>query len=296
MPRNGSGLMERIYSWVTNAAGDINIEPDLMDEDTDDIAAEITNSVAKDGQTTMTGNLKMGNNKVTGMANGTARTDATAIAQLQDNTATYMTSTGSADAYVLTPSPAITAYAAGQSFIFKANFSNSSATTVAISGLTAKAVKKNISSALEANDIQSGQLVIIAYDGTNFQLLGAGNVDGRTISQVTLKDYAETLVTANSSTAYTIDLDNGNAFKITLTGNCTFTFSNPPASDNGGFKLFLIQDGTGSRTTTWPASVDWGQGIAPTLVTAAGTVNIFCFETIDAGTTWYGFLSGEQMA
>lgn len=161
MPRNGSGLMERIYSWVTNAAGDINIEPDLMDEDTDDIAAEITNSVAKDGQTTMTGNLKMGNNKVTGMANGTARTDATAIAQLQDNTATYMTSTGSADAYVLTPSPAITAYAAGQSFIFKANFSNSSATTVAISGLTAKAVKKNISSALEANDIQSGQSVIM---------------------------------------------------------------------------------------------------------------------------------------
>lgn len=54
------------------------------------------------------------------------------------------TATGTANALVITPSPAITAYAIGQSFIFKAGASpNSAATTIAISGLTAIAVQSN---------------------------------------------------------------------------------------------------------------------------------------------------------
>lgn len=116
------------------------------------------------------------------------------------------------------------------------------------------------------------------------------------ITRPELKDYAETAVSANSTTSYTIDLVNGNMFEITLTGNCTFTFSNPPATGKGGsFTLILKQDGTGSRTTTWPASVDWASGSAPTLTTDANAVDILTFLTIDAGTRWYGFLSGADM-
>lgn len=112
-----------------------------------------------------------------------------------------------------------------------------------------------------------------------------------------LRDYGETAVSANSSTAYTVDLTTANVFDITMTGNCTFTFSNPPASGTGGsFTLILTQDGTGSRTATWPASVKWAGGTAPTLTTTLTTgMDVLSFVTVDAGTTWLGFAAGLDM-
>jgi hypothetical protein len=47
-----------------------------------DIGTTLTNSIATDGQTSMVANLPMGNNKITGLANGTASTDAVAFGQL----------------------------------------------------------------------------------------------------------------------------------------------------------------------------------------------------------------------
>ncbi|MFC1729750.1 hypothetical protein ACFL6I_05380 [candidate division KSB1 bacterium] len=84
---------------------------------------------------------------------------------------------------------------------------------------------------------------------------------------------------------------------ITLTGNCTFTFSNPPTSGTGGtITLILKQDGTGSRTATWPASVKWAGGTAPTLTTTLTTgMDVLSFITTDGGTTWLGFAAGSDM-
>ncbi len=110
------------------------------------------------------------------------------------------------------------------------------------------------------------------------------------------KDYGETLVAASSGTAYTVDLTLGNTLQITMTGNCTFTFSNPPVSGTGGsFTLILIQDATGSRLATWPTSVKWPSATAPTLTTAAAGVDVVTFVTTDGGTTWYGFIAGLTM-
>jgi hypothetical protein len=47
-----------------------------------DLANALTDSVAADGQTTMTGNLKMGANKVTGLADGTLTTDGVSKGQM----------------------------------------------------------------------------------------------------------------------------------------------------------------------------------------------------------------------
>jgi hypothetical protein len=93
--------------------------------------------------------------------------------QLVDNSRIYATSTGSANAYVLTLTPAITAYKAGQIFEFKANFTCTGASTLAVSGLAATAIKINKDQALSANDIVNGQVVQVQYDGTNFQMLGS---------------------------------------------------------------------------------------------------------------------------
>lgn len=83
----------------------------------------------------------------------------------------YADSTGSANAYALTVDAQIDAYVAGQTFKFKANFSNTGPATLDVNGLGAKAIKKNLDKDLAANDIKSGQIVSIIYDGTNMQLV-----------------------------------------------------------------------------------------------------------------------------
>jgi hypothetical protein len=64
----------------------------------------------------------------------------------------------------------------------------------------------------------------------------------------------------NSGTTKTIDLSAGQHQKITLTGNCTVTWSNPTV---GVHTLKVIQDATGSRTLTLPSG-KWVGGSAYT--------------------------------
>jgi len=105
----------------------------------------------------------------------------------------------------------------------------------------------------------------------------------------------ETAVTSTTN-ATTINCRDGNVFTHVLTENTTFTFSNPPASGRAfGFTLKTVQDST-ARTITWPASVDWAGGEAPTISAGAGEVDVFVFYTHDGGATWYGFTAGQVMS
>ena len=116
-------------------------------------------------------------------------------------------------------------------------------------------------------------------------------MDDKVLQKPVLKDYGETVVTANSGTSYTIDLTAGNVFNITLTGNCAFTFANPPASGtSGSFSLILAQDSTGARTVAWPSAVLWSGGSEPTLYDSGE--HLLTFSTLDGGTTWYGSYAG----
>lgn len=75
-----------------------------------------------------------------------------------------------------------------------------------------------------------------------------------------------TYVDSNTSTAQTINWNLSNRHYSRLTGNVTYTFIAPPAGAN----LFLdIDTGNGSFTATWPGSVIWAGGSAPTITTAA---------------------------
>jgi len=121
------------------------------------------------------------------------------------------------------------------------------------------------------------------------------DLDDKVLRKPVLEDYGETTVTANTGSSYTINLTNGNIFHLTLTANCTFTFSNPPASGTtGSFTLVLKQDATGSRTVTWPAAVQWSSATAPTLTTTGSYTDVLQFFTYDAGTTWFGLVSAQN--
>lgn len=84
----------------------------------------------------------------------------------------YVIDTGAVNAYVITPSPAISAYATGQIFTWKSTNTNTTTSTINVNGKGAKTIKKlDGATNLVAGDIVSGQLVMVEYDGTNFQML-----------------------------------------------------------------------------------------------------------------------------
>ena len=94
----------------------------------------------------------------------------------------------------------------------------------------------------------------------------------------------------NTGTATTINLNNGTFVTATLTGNCTFTFTNPTPGASS-FSLFLTNDGTAGRSIVWPASVKWPNNSVPLRTTAANATDVYTFFTLNSGTDWYGNLS-----
>lgn len=82
MPRNGSGTFNLVSNSWNPAVNGVSATAADYQTLINDVAAAITQSVSVDGQAPMTGNLPMGNNKITGLAVGTANTDAAAYGQV----------------------------------------------------------------------------------------------------------------------------------------------------------------------------------------------------------------------
>ncbi len=83
----------------------------------------------------------------------------------------------------------------------------------------------------------------------------------------------------------TIDWKLGNKFKFTFGAQAdTFTFTAPTNPCN--ILLMLVQDGTGGRTATWPGTVKWPGGAAPTLSTGIAAIDIIAFYY--DGTNYFG--------
>jgi hypothetical protein len=99
-------------------------------------------------------------------------------------------------------------------------------------------------------------------------------------------------VAATGSTETLPDITSNTVHRLTLDANCTLTF--PTAGAGKSFTLVLVQDATGSRTVTWPGTVKWSGGVAPTLSTGAGKIDYLTFMCTD-GTNWAGFVAGLDM-
>lgn len=92
----------------------------------------------------------------------------------------------------------------------------------------------------------------------------------------------------------TLDLSTGSVFADAPSANVTYVFSNPPASGTAcSFTLKVTPSAT--VTVTWPVSVNWSGGTAPT-APASGETDVYAFYTTDSGTTYYGFQAGDALA
>lgn len=76
MAFNGSGVFNRIYSWVAQRNANFDIDATKMDADTNGIAAGLSNCICRDGQSTIIANIPFGGFKVTNLADPTNPQDA----------------------------------------------------------------------------------------------------------------------------------------------------------------------------------------------------------------------------
>ena len=169
MARNGSGT-------YTLPAGNpvvtgTTISSTWANNTLNDIGNAMTASLAYDGQTVPVANLPMGGYLHTGVANATARTNYATAGQVQDSTLTYLTSISGTDTITAIASVSMSALVAGQTFRFIAAGANTTTgVTLNINSIGAKNITKNGTTALAIGDIPANSVVVVVYDGTQFQL------------------------------------------------------------------------------------------------------------------------------
>jgi hypothetical protein len=173
MARNGAGT-------YTLPAGNpvttgTTISSSWANNTLNDIASGLTTSLAYDGQTAPVANLPMATFAHTGVGNATVRTMYAAAGQVQDGTFQFLTSVAGTNTVTGIAGLSMSALVAGQTFRFVAAATNTSGVTLNINSIGAKAITKNGTTALIANDILINSVVEVIYDGTQFQLLNPAN-------------------------------------------------------------------------------------------------------------------------
>ena len=224
--------------WVQDRDAGTKILAARHDTHDQDLADGINATLEKSGSNAATGNLDIGSNRITLVADGTAKTDAATVNQIQSNGAAFQaTDSGSADAYAIALSPAVTAYAAGQTFTFKAANASTGASTLDVNTLGVKTLKKLNDQDIAAGDIESGSIVTVVYDGTNFQVTSQ-----LATTAATSPGGSDTQVQYNSSSAFA--------------GSANFTFDGTSATVGGPF---ILPDGAvGAPALTNTGDLDTG--------------------------------------
>lgn len=151
----------------------------------------------------------------------------------QKQTQRYAAGGGTGDVITVTLAPALTAYAAGMKIKWKQPSANTGAATINVNGLGAVDIKKNVSSALSANDLLADGIYEATHDGTNFQLANA----------VSRSSGVSLIMAASPSSVATVDLT---GIDVAVFGDYEIRGWARPATD-GVYPL--LQYGTGGGPT-----------------------------------------------
>ncbi len=206
MSWNGSGVFNRLYSWVADKAAAIDITASRMDADTNDITSNgFGNCLTRDGQGQPTANLPMAGYRHTGVQNAVNRSDYAALGQVQDDVGlNWAAAAGSADAITVTYAPGLTVLNDGQVCFFRASAANATTTpSFAPNGLVAHTITKGGGAALVPGDI-AGALAecVLRYNlaNTRWELLNPANGPQ---SRTAVNDAAYSAKTTDRLIAYT---------------------------------------------------------------------------------------------
>lgn len=193
----------------------------------------------------------------------------------------YAADAGANDTYTATLSPAPTSYTTGGHYSFKANTANTGAATINFNGLGAKTIKKvagGVTTDLADNDIRSGQIVDLVYDGTNMQMQSLlGNAPSGAVSSVTAGQGFGTVSPTTGDTIVNFPVFGEQIIRAAFAPSSGTTWSTM-----GGLNMGIADTSTAAFITpsgTVPAGVSY--------TTAAATSGRYA--GINSGTTFNNF-------
>jgi len=178
--------------------------------------------------------------------------------------------------------PPLEGYTAGAQYSFIAQNTNTGAVTLDIDSLGVKAVTQAGATALVAGSIIGGSMVLVEYDGTQFQIINPNSF----INPI-IRGYTEVITSSGTvGASATLSIATGTVLTATLTSATPCTFTMPAIVAGKSFLLLLKQPASGSATTATFTDVKWGTNGAPTITATVGKMDILSF--ICDGTNWYG--------
>lgn len=117
------------------------------------------------------------------------------------------------------------------------------------------------------NNTSNAALIFGTNNTARLTITAGGNIE------IANQIYNPVNAKGNSGTGtVTFNWNDSNIQTVTLTGNCTFAFSNPQSG--ASYQIIITQDGTGGRTITWPAGIYWEGKTIPTLTGTANSRDI----------------------
>lgn len=115
-----------------------------------------------------------------------------------------------------------------------------------------------------------------------------------------LSRYAETTNSpVSGSGTLSLDLEGGNVFKTVLSENLSnilFVNVNADVTLTTTVTLKITQDAAVARTISWPGTIKWAGGTAPTMTATLSAHDRFVFVTDDGGVTWDGAVMGQDFS
>jgi hypothetical protein len=145
-----------------------------------------------------------GNDAAMTFANFAAQFGSITPVQIQNQAFTSAVDSGSVNAYIITLSPAPTAYAEGQLFIFRAANGNTTSSTINVNTLGNKSIVTAGGNALIGGEIIGGSTYLIEYNGASgsFFLINPSNYS--TVPGIQQQAYSYSTNDFGSANAYVI--------------------------------------------------------------------------------------------
>jgi hypothetical protein len=190
MTIDSSGRYTLPNGYVVNG-GDI-VLPSQHNPPLQDIELALNQVLWRDGRSPMAGNLQMGGNKLTGLADGTAVGDALNVKQGQLNSlGMAVTVTGSANDIVLGFSPTITANATNGEIVWRSTGANTGAATIKSDAALAAVPLENPIGPLSAGDTGiAGTINRARFNGVKYILDSSKAISDSDLSTKLLQPFA----------------------------------------------------------------------------------------------------------
>lgn len=180
------------------------------------------------------------------------------------------------DLILVTLSPAITAYDAGQRFEFinAATANTTSSTQVSFNGLTPKTIAKLEATSIGIGDLLANALIDIEYDGTVFRL---ASIARSTVFQAGISDSQTT--TGSSDVTLSAASAGYQSISMTALGKHV-KLPDSTTLNKGGPRYFIANDGA------YPFGIRDNSGVLLSAIEAGGRAEIYLKDNSTAAGTW----------